>query len=98
MTATAKHNGRLLKKGRLVGRKRQPQPPEIRRTLSGKVGARIASLADAAGLSADELGDKIGKTGDMVRLYYSGRSTPPLDDWPRIARALSVSVRELLPE
>lgn len=81
-----------------MGRKRQPQTPEIRRSLSGKIGARLSLLADSAGLSADEFGKRIGKTGDMVRIYYSGRSTPPVDDWPKIARALGVTVRELLPE
>lgn len=97
MAATLDKTRRLLK-GRLVGRKRQPQPPEIRRTLAGRFGVRLSYLADGAGLSADELAAKIGKTGDMVRIYYSGRSTPPLDDWPKIARALGVTVRELLPE
>lgn len=86
------------KKGRSVGRKRQPQPKEIRRTLAGQFGARLSKLADAAGLTADELASKIGKTGDMVRIYYSGRSVPPLNDWPKIAKVLGVATRDLLPE
>jgi ribosome-binding protein aMBF1 (putative translation factor) len=91
MAMVAKQNGR-------VGRKRQPQTPEIRRSLAGKLGARIAALADAAGIDADTLASKIGKTGDTVRLYYSGRVVPPLNDWPKIAKALGLSeVRELLP-
>lgn len=85
-------------KGPLVGRKRQPQSPEIRKTFAGKVGARLSELAEAAGLSADEIGDKLGKSGDTVRLYYSGRVVPPLNDWPKLARILGVSARELLPE
>ena len=84
--------------GPKVGRKRQPIPKEVSRTLQGKMGARLSMLTDAAGLDADSLGDKIGKTGDMVRLYYSGRSVPPLNDWPKIAKALGVTLRELLPE
>ncbi len=96
-TALASKDRRLLK-GRPVGRKRQPQSPEIRRTLAGRFGARLSYLADTVGLTPDELGERIGKTGDMVRIYYAGRSTPPLDDWPKIARALKVTVRELLPE
>ena len=81
-----------------VGRKRQPQPPEIRRTLAGKFGARLAALADTAGLDADQFGERVGKSGDTVRLYYAGRVVPPLNDWPKLARALNVRVRELLPE
>lgn len=97
MLAETKETGRFSE-GRSVGRKRQPQPPEIRRTLTGKLGARLASLADGKGLSADELGKRIGKSAATVRLYYSGRVVPPLDDWPALARALGVTVRDLLPE
>jgi ribosome-binding protein aMBF1 (putative translation factor) len=98
MTLMASKTGRLLK-GRSVGRQRQPQSPEIRRTLAGKFGARLAALAESAELDADQLGAKIGKTGDMVRLYYAGRSVPPLNDWPKLAKALGLdSTRELLPE
>lgn len=81
-----------------MGRKRQPQTPEIRKTLAGKFGARLAALADAAHLDADTLGDKLGKSGDTVRLYYAGRVVPPLNDWPKLAKALNVPLRELLPE
>lgn len=85
-------------KGLPVGRKRQPQTPEIRKTYAGKVGMRLSELADAAGLTADQVGSKLGKSGDTVRLYYAGRVVPPLNDWPKLARILGVSVRELLPE
>ena len=95
---TATSNDRRLSEGRTVGRKRQPQPPEIRKTLAGQLGARLAVLAELRGLSADDLGKRIGKTAATVRLYYSGRVVPPLDDWPKLARALGVTVRELLPE
>lgn len=84
-------------KGRM-GRKRQPQSDDIRKTLAGKFGVRLAALADAADLDADELGSKIGKSGDTIRLYFAGRVVPPLNDWPKLARALGVPVRELLPE
>jgi ribosome-binding protein aMBF1 (putative translation factor) len=85
-------------KGRTVGRKRQPQPPEIRKTLAGKFGKRLLELAENAGLDANELGAKIGKTPDMVRIYFGGRAVPHLNDWPKIARALGVNIRDLLPE
>lgn len=96
VTAATKMSG--SKKGHSVGRKRQPQPKEIRQTLAGKFGARLSALADDAGLTADQFASKIGKTGDMVRIYYAGRSVPPLNDWPRIAKVLGVTTRELLPE
>lgn len=97
MRTAIKDNRRLLKKA-TVGRKRQPQTPEIRKTLAGKLGARIAMLADSQGLDADTLASRIGKAGDTVRLYYSGRVVPPLNDWPKLAKALGLeNVRDLLP-
>lgn len=98
MTATATKIGGSTK-GRTVGRKRQPQTPEIRKSLAGKFGVRLAALAEAAGLDADSLGAKLGKSGDTVRLYFAGKTVPPLNDWPKLARAVGVdSPRDLLPE
>lgn len=85
-------------KGPRVGRKRQPQPKEIARTLAGKFGVRLAGLTEAAGLTADTLGKAINKSGDSVRLYFAGTATPHINDWPKLAKALGVTVRELLPE
>ena len=96
--AVAITDNRRLLKGPAVGRKRQPQPPEIRRTLAGRFGARLSALADAARLDADELGSKVGKSGDTIRLYFAGRVVPPLNLWPKLAKAVGVSLRELLPE
>lgn len=81
-----------------MGRKRQPQKAEVRKTYAGKVGLRLAELANRAGLSADDLGDKLGKSGDSVRLYFAGDASPKLNDWPKLAKILGVSVRDLLPE
>lgn len=86
-------------RGRTVGRKRQPQSPEIRKTLAGKFGRRLSELAEAAELDADSLGAKLGKSGDTIRLYFAGKTVPPLNDWPKLAKAVGVdSARELLPE
>lgn len=97
MQATNQTDGLLVEPQR-VGRKRQPQTPEMRKTLAGKFGARISALADAAQLDADSLGRKLSKSGDTVRLYFSGKVVPPLNDWPALAKALRVTLRELLPE
>lgn len=96
MPSATKVNG---SKGATVGRKRQPQSPEIRKTLAGKLGARLAELAEAAGMDADELGGKIGKSGDTVRLYYAGKASPHINEWPRIAKLFGLqNPRDLLPE
>lgn len=84
-------------KGPKVGRKRQPIPKELLKTPSGKFAVRLQGLMEAAGLDADTLGDKIGKSGDSVRLYLTARAVPHLDEWPKIAKALVLDhYRELL--
>lgn len=82
-----------------MGRKRRPQTKAIASTTAGKFGARLAYLADSRGITAVELGKKIGKTPEMVRKYYAGKSVPHINDWPRIARALSLRhPRQLFPD
>lgn len=82
-----------------MGRKRQPQAKEVRRTLTGRFGAHLEELAVAAGYTTPgQLADALGKTEEAVRHYYRGTRAPKLDEWPRLAKLLGVSVRELLPE
>lgn len=82
-----------------MGRKRQPQAKEVRRTLTGQVGARLEELAIAAGYSTPgQFAEAMNKTEEAVRHYYRGTRAPKLDEWPKIAKLLGVTVRELLPE
>ena len=84
-------------KGRKVGRKRKAQPKEVRRTLAGKIGVRLAELAKDANMSAAQLADAIGKDVDTVHAYFAGKASPKVNDWPTVAKALGVPLRELLP-
>ena len=82
-----------------MGRQRQPQAKEVRRTLTGKVGARLEQLAVAAGYTTPgQFADALGKTEEAIRHWYRGTRAPKLDEWPKIAAKLGVSVREILPE
>lgn len=81
-----------------VGRKRQAQSKEISKSLAGKFGVRLLRLTEAAQLDAASLATKIGKSEISVNLYFAGKVVPPLNDWPKIAKALGVTLRELLPE
>lgn len=81
-----------------VGRKRKPQSKEVAKKLTGKFGARLLLLTEQANLDAESLGKKIGKSEVTVNLYFAGKYTPPLNLWPKIATALGVSLRDLLPE
>jgi ribosome-binding protein aMBF1 (putative translation factor) len=80
-----------------VGKKRSAQPKEVARTMSGKFGARLEELATKAGLSPDDLAEKLGKSPGIIRYYYVGRSVPHIDDWPLIAKVLGVTIHDLLP-
>ena len=94
-TAATKLRGST--QGPKVGRKRQPIPKELLKTPSGKFDVRLQGLMESAGMDADTLGKKIGKSGDSVRLYLTARAVPHLDDWPKISKALGLNdYRELL--
>jgi transcriptional regulator with XRE-family HTH domain len=82
-----------------VGRKRKPQDKSVRKTLSGRIGARLEAFATAQGYTPAEFAEKIGKTEDAVWAYYRGSRVPKLDDWPKIATVLKLkNIREILPE
>jgi hypothetical protein len=82
-----------------VGRQRQPQAKEVRNTLTGKMGSRLEQLALSAGYDTpDKFAAAVGKTEEAIRHWYRGTRAPKLDEWPKIAKKLGVSVRELLPE
>lgn len=80
-----------------VGRKRQPQSKEIAKTLAGKFGARLKELSEAAHLDPESFAKKIGKSEVSVNLYFAGKVVPPINTWGKIAKALGVPLRELLP-
>ncbi|MDE2470772.1 MAG: helix-turn-helix transcriptional regulator [Bradyrhizobium sp.] len=83
----------------VAGRKRQPMPKEIRRTPSGKFGARLEQLVNASGMNVKEFAAKIGKGEDSVWAYFKGKAVPHIDDWPKIAASLGLQdARELLPD
>lgn len=82
-----------------MGRQRQPQAKEVRRTLTGRMGAHLEQLAIAAGFDTPaKFAAAVGKTEEAIRHYYRGTRAPKLDEWPKFASKLGVSVRELLPE
>lgn len=81
-----------------VGRKRIPQPKDIAKTMAGRFGAHLLQLSENAGLTAEEFAEKIGKSKQTVFGYFSGAASPHINDWPVIAKALGVPVKDLIPE
>lgn len=59
-------------------------------------GQRIKIIREAAGLSQEELGKRIGTTGVTIMRYEKGQREPKLEQLNRIANAMSVSVNFFL--
>lgn len=83
-----------IKKGCKVGRKRKvPVPGD-----EGLFGQHLADLCERAGLTAEELAEKIGKQPNQVWLYFSGSSLPKMRDYRLIAKVLGLTDgRDILP-
>jgi transcriptional regulator with XRE-family HTH domain len=79
-----------------------PKAPD-ESTYSGRFAARLRSLREKTGLSAEAFADAIISEGHVItsRTYYrweSGQSEPPLNVYPVLAKLLKLkSARMLLP-
>ena len=63
---------------------------------AAEFGKRLSAMRKAAGLSQEELGEKLQATGKTVSRWESGRATPGLELARPLADALNVSLEELL--
>lgn len=78
-----------------MGRKaKQPKTD----TYAGRVAMRIGELRRATGLTGAEVADKLKLPHSTYYVYENGSREVPLDLFPRLARVLGVTVREILPE
>ena len=59
-------------------------------------GQRVAIVRKQKDLKQDELGNRIGTSGDMVSKYERGLMTPSIDVAAKIALALNVSLDHLV--
>ena len=64
-------------------------------TSSDRIGERIRTIRQAAGMSLTELGEKVGLNADRMQKYENGQRKPKPDMLKKIADALSVSVMAL---
>jgi transcriptional regulator with XRE-family HTH domain len=69
-----------------------PMPTERGR----KIGMRIRSARVGAGLTLDDLGEKLGIKGQTIWRWENGRNTPPADAIPVIAEVCGVPPHDLL--
>lgn len=63
---------------------------DLKRTL----GSKVRAARKRAGLSQDELGERIGKTPESVSNIERGRHLPMLDTLASLAKALEVPLAE----
>lgn len=72
-------------------------PKEKAALPSGELfGVRLVQLRKAAGYTLEELGNEVGLSKRMVCYYERQGGQPPIHLLPRFAKALGVSVDELL--
>lgn len=68
------------------------------KTFFKTLGRRIAELRKKQGLTQTQLGETLGVSQQQVAHFEVGRRRVPVSMLPGLARALSVSVEELLDE
>jgi transcriptional regulator with XRE-family HTH domain len=71
-----------------TGRHREKKKP-------GSLGAKLAELRKARGLSQDEFGARVGLSQRMVTYYETQGGNPPADLLPKFAEILGVTIDEL---
>lgn len=63
-----------------------------------KTGDKIKNIRKTAGISQADLGRMLGVSQAMISAYEQGARNPKLETLEKIAEALSVSAKELLPD
>ena len=76
--------------------KRATRPPGVK-VANFKLGRRIQKVRTAQGLTQEQLAEKIGKGLDWIAHIETGREVPNIAMLRKIARALGVKVKDLLP-
>lgn len=86
---------KALPKGRIVGRRRNSEPPADLAPHLRKFAAHLASLI---GDDSVRVAESVGVSPDAVRKWCRGAMVPNLEHWPKLAAAVGLTDwRELLP-
>jgi len=67
-------------------------------TYCGRFAARLRMLREKEGLTVEELAEKTGIPMITLYTWECGRRTPVKEEFPALAEALNVNVRNLLPK
>ena len=82
------------KKKNVVNRRKEPDLS----TYSGRFAARLRSLRDKTGMSADEFAEMHGFNRATYYGWEVGKSAPHYDLLPELAKAFGIPVRTLIPK
>lgn len=86
------------KLARPMGRKKKPIPKSVARTPAGMQAAHIERLLAAAKKTPQDLAHELGLDDEAVRKWITAKSSPPINRWPSIAKALGLKDwRDLIP-
>lgn len=66
--------------------------------FESKLGQHLERLMIAAGMTTAEFAKKIGRSDDVVTMYFTGHRTPRTKDLPNLAKVLKVSLTDILPK
>jgi len=64
--------------------------------VSGKIGLKIKLLRNKIGISQEELGFRASVSKQQIGLIERGESSPTIDTLDQIAKALDISLTELV--
>jgi transcriptional regulator with XRE-family HTH domain len=78
-----------------MGRKRK-DPPKRPKTLPQRFAKRLHELA--GGRSNTQIAEACGVSKQAVGHWFDGKRIPDISLWSKLARALEVDWRELLPD
>jgi len=67
-------------------------------TYSGRFAERLRQLRDKAGLTTRELSEQTGIPLSTIQSWDGGQKSPSIDNFPALAEALGVTVRNLIPK
>lgn len=63
-----------------------------------RIASNIKSYRKAAGLSVDEVGDVVGKSGKTISAWEVGRGQPNADETVTLCRLFEIEIRDLYGE
>lgn len=75
----------------------RPRKKFSTRSYSGKLAARITALRDERHMTVEAFAHAVGVSPQTVYSWECNRTTPHMDDLPRLAKVFGIPIAELMP-